>query len=251
MTPGEISSAVKKIREKYDEYIYKYFKPKTLKGAFEERYINALKSNVDISSFLLAEISVIEELIAREEKRVLQDPLRRKEPSTPKKSFADRVLEENMKRIEKYEDVGIHPDANIEVRRLLGALNELDIKYWGALAGVLRNTAYSMNSPGMINLESQLRYLGNLTDTGVPQRLERYLSMLNAFPRDYHAIDREEKEYILEVSFFLHDLMDILDVVYENYQDVSNIDLEDLKRIMDFVNGIIEDFRLKNLKRKK
>ncbi len=251
LTPGEISEAVKKIREKYDEYIYKYFKPKTLKGAFEERYINALKSRVDISSFLLAEISVIEELIAKEEERVAKNPLRRRETEAPKKSFADRVLEENMKRIEKYEDIVIHPDANIEVRRLLGALNELDIKYWGPLTSVLRNTSYSMNSPGMINLESQLRYLGNLTDAGVPQRLERYLSMLNAFPRDYHAIDREEKEYILEVSFFLHDLVDILNVVRENYQDAGNVNLDDLEKIMDFINGIIEDFRLKDLKRKK
>jgi len=251
LTPGEIADAVKKIREKYDEYIYKYFKPKTLKGAFEERYLNALKSKVDISSFLLAEISVIEELIAREEERVARNPLKKKEPATQKKGFADRILEENMKRIEKYEDVAIHPDANIEVRRLLGALNELDVKYWGPLAGVLRNTAYSMNSPGMINLESQLRYLGNLTDTGVPQRLERYLSMLRAFPRDYHAIDREEKEYILEVSFFLHDLMDILDIVCESYQDTESVNLEELKMIMNFIEGIIEDFRLKELKRKK
>ncbi len=252
LTPGEISAAVKRIREKYDEYIYKYFKPKTLRGAFEERYLDALKRNVDISSFLLAEISAIEELIAKEEERVARNPFKRITPQREtKKGFADKIMEEHAKKIEKYDNIDIHPDANPEVCRLLGALNELDIKYWGPLTVVLRNTSYSMNSPGMINMESQLRYLGNLTDAGVPQRLERYLGLLRAFPRDYHAIDREEKEYILEVSFFLHDLKDVLDVVYENYQNVEIINLKDLETIMDFVDGIIEDFRLKELKRKK
>ncbi len=63
LTPGEIKSIVDKIRKKYDEYTYKYFKPKTLKDAFEDRYIKALRSSVDVSAFFLAEISAIEELI--------------------------------------------------------------------------------------------------------------------------------------------------------------------------------------------
>jgi hypothetical protein len=249
LTPTEITEVVEKIRKRYDEYIYKYFKPKTLRGAFEERYLDALRSKADISSFLLAEISVIEELIAREEKKVMSMPF--KKVTRKKKSIADRVVEENRRRIQKYEDIPIHNDANEEVRRLLGALNELDTRYWGALAVVLRNTPYSMNSLQMVNLESQLRHLSSLTDDGVPQRLESYLSLLRAFPRDYHAIDREEKEYILEVAFFLHDLADILEVVRKSYEDIESFKKDDLDKIIDFVNGIIADFRLKELKRMK
>ena len=250
LTPGEISDVIEKIRKRYDEYIYKYFKPKILKGAFEDRYLDALRNNLDISSFLLAEISVIEELIRNEEERVAAVPV---EPAQKeeKKTLADKVLEENRKKIEKYEDVFIHQDAREEIRKLLGALNELDVKYWGGLATILRNTPYSMNSITMINMEAQLRYLGNVTSEGVPQRLERYLAMLKAFPRDYHALDREEKEYILEVSFFLHDLLDLLVMVAEGYEEKKNFNKNDLDEIIKYISGIIVDFRLKDLKRKK
>jgi len=46
LTPGEISSAVEKIRKKYDTYASKYFKPRTLREAFEDRYIRALREGV-------------------------------------------------------------------------------------------------------------------------------------------------------------------------------------------------------------
>ncbi|HYW84861.1 MAG TPA: hypothetical protein VFB30_16475, partial [Spirochaetia bacterium] len=65
LTPGEISSSMEKIRKRYDEYISKFFKPRSLREAFENRYMKALRTGIDISSFLIAEISAIEELIAR------------------------------------------------------------------------------------------------------------------------------------------------------------------------------------------
>ncbi len=250
LTPGEIKNVVEKIRKRYDEYVYKYFKPKILKGAFEDRYLSALRDKVDISLFLLAEISVIEELIKKEEKRISTGPVFPKKQAE-KKSIADKVLEENREKIGKYEEIFIHQDAPYEVKKLLGALNELDIKYWGGLAGVLRDTPYSMNSATMINMEAQLRYLGNIANAGVPQRLERYLSMLKAFPRDYHALDREEKEYILEVSFFLHDMMDLLSMVASGYEEQEDFNKKDLDVIIKYINGVISDFRLKDLKRKK
>ena len=63
LTPGEIRSTVAKIRAKYKDYTYKYFKPASVAEAFEERYVQALRNGLDISSFLLAEISAVEELI--------------------------------------------------------------------------------------------------------------------------------------------------------------------------------------------
>ena len=128
LTPGEITGAVEKIRKKYDTYVSKFFKPRTLKEAFEERYIRALRSGVDISSFLLAEISAIEELIDREEKRIAQEPV--KPDPQKQQSFADRVLEENRQRIIKYPDISFHNDASEETRRLLGALSDLLRERW-------------------------------------------------------------------------------------------------------------------------
>ncbi|RPJ05427.1 MAG: hypothetical protein EHM28_12150, partial [Spirochaetaceae bacterium] len=91
LSPEEISRTVAKIREKYGEYHYKYFKSTTHKSNFEDRYVQALKRGVDISSFLLAEISAIEELITREEEKVLSRRINVK--SGPEKSFADQIIE--------------------------------------------------------------------------------------------------------------------------------------------------------------
>ncbi len=77
-------------------------------------------------------------------------------------TIADRILEENRKRIEKYPAVAFHRDAGEEVRRLLGALDALAQDHWPELAGALRTTGYSMTSLDMLNLDSQLRYLSSM-----------------------------------------------------------------------------------------
>jgi hypothetical protein len=247
LTPGEISGAVEKIRKKYDMYVSKYFKPRTLKEAFEERYIRALRAGVDISSFLMAEISAIEELIDREEKRVAMEPAK---PDPEKQSIADRVLEENRKRIIKYPDIPFHKDASEETRRLLGALNSLLRDRWQRIGDALQDTMYSMNSSEMLNLDSQLHYLASTDKDELPQFLIRLVAQLRKFPRNYALIDRDEKEYILEAAFFLNDLFIVLERVKRVYTDIS----AEAKRIIEdnlaHVWEIVSDFRVRDFKRK-
>jgi hypothetical protein len=250
LTPQEISRAVEKIRQRYDQYIYKFFKPKTLKDAFEDRYIAALKSGTDVSMFLMAEISAVEELLRREEERLVSD-----QPAEPaKESIAekvDRIVIEQQERIRKYPEVPFHPVASEELRRLLGALGVLEDKHWESLGRVLQNTTYYRSSLTMTQLEGKLRDLASRASGGAPPALSRYLYHANRFPRNYLAIDREEKEYILESAFFLHELNDILVRVSENYPQMAPAAREGLHGVRDYVQGIIRDFRLKELKRRK
>ncbi len=248
LTPGEITSTVQKIRRKYDEYINKYFKPKTLRAAFEARYIGALRDKVDVSSFLLAEISAIQELTSREEQRIQLGPVRAAEKAP---SFADKVLEENSARIAKYRDVAFHADAGEEVRRLAGALTELAGKRWQELGRALQDTMYAMSSSEMLSLDSQLRYLASPEGQETPQHLGRLVVELRKFPRNYPAIDREEKEYVLEAAFFLHDLFAVLERVKRVYTEMP----ADRKLVVEdslaHVWSIIGDFRMKDLQRKR
>jgi hypothetical protein len=249
LTPGEITNVVEKIRRKYDEYVSKFFRPRSLRESFEGRYIRALRAKLDISSFLIAEIGAIEELIKREEDRILLGPVKVEGERAP--DIADKILEENRKRIEKYEDVPFHKDASEEVRRLLGALDGLAQESWPELAGALRNTGYSMNSLDMLNLDSQLRYLSSPDRDEVPQFLIRLVAQLRKFPRNYSAIEREEKEYILEAAFFLNDLFSIIERVKRVYTDLSAEEKRALDSVLLYVWGVISDFRLKDFKRKK
>ncbi|MGA2639495.1 MAG: hypothetical protein ABSG21_01175 [Spirochaetia bacterium] len=248
LTPGEITSGVEKIRRKYDEYISKYFRPKTLRAAFEARYVRALQDKVDISSFLLAEISAIQELISREEQRVQLGPVR---PAEKKPSFADKVLEENIARIAKYRDVVFHPDAGEEVRRLAGALSELGGERWQDLGLALQDTMYAMSSPEMLSLDSQLRHLASPDGRETPQSLSRLVVELRKFPRNYQAIDREEKDYVLEAAFFLHDLFAVLERMKRVYTEMPADRRRAVEDSLAHVWGIISDFRLKDFKRKR
>ena len=248
LTPGEITSSVAKIRRRYDEYITKYFKSKSLRAAFEARYMKALRAKVDVSSFLLAEISAIQELIGREEQRISLGPVR---PAEKEQSFADKVLDENRARIARYRDVPFHPDAGEEVRRLSGALFELSGERWQDLGLALQDTMYTMSSSEMLSLDSQLRHLASLDGQETPHSLDRLVVQLRKFPRSYPSIDREEKDYILAVAFFLHDLFVVLERVKSVYTDMP----ADRRKIVEdsraHVWDIITDFRLKDLKRKR
>ena len=118
LSPEEITKVVAKIRERYDEYIFKYFKSKTVKFAFEERYAEVLQKRMDISNFLIAEIEAIQELIKREEAKIAAGP----QSEQGRESLADRVeriYQENLEKIRKYPEIEIHPTANEEIKRLV------------------------------------------------------------------------------------------------------------------------------------
>lgn len=248
LTPGEISATVEKIRKRYDDYITQYFKPKRLRRAFEARYDDALRSRVDVSSFLLAEISAIEELIAREEARIQAEPPEPEKPPAP--SFADKVLEENRKRISPYPDVPFHADASEEVRRLVGALSDLERDHWPELSVALRNTMYAMTSAEMLELDSQLRSLSTSKPDEPPAFLTRLMGQLRAFPRNYPMIEREEKEYILEAAFFLNDLVAALERVQKVYTEMPEQEKKTVGTVSDYVQRVVGDFRLKEFRRR-
>jgi hypothetical protein len=248
LTPGEIRSVVEKIRKRYDTYTQSFHKPRSLRDAFEERYRQALRASVDISTFLSAEISAIEELLKREEDREAAEA--QKPVEAPKKDHADKVVEENLKRIEKYPDFPLHKDANVEVRRLLGALHAIEQDQWRTVTGALKNTAYSINSVEMLTLDSRLRSLASADKEGVPSFLVGYMGQLRRFPRNYAAMERQEKEYILEAAFFLNDLFVILERVKRVYPDLGPAEKQAIDEGMALIWGIITDFRLKEFRRK-
>jgi hypothetical protein len=102
----------------------------------------------------------------------------------------------------------------------------------------------------MVNLEGKLRHLAARGSDGVPSGLSRYLYHANRFPRNYLAIDREEKQYILESAFFLHELNEILERVAAHYPQLDAGSKAGLKEIQELIQGILRDFRLKEFKRK-
>jgi hypothetical protein len=110
---------------------------------------------------------------------------------------------------------------------------------------------YAMNSSEMLTLDSKLRYLSTTSRDEPPAFMARLMSQLRRFPRSYAAVEREEKEYILEAAFFLNDLFVVLERVKKVYVEMPPAEKRVLEDTLAYVWGVITDFRLKDLKRKK
>ena len=247
LTRAEVELAVQKICQKYDEYASRFFKSPQLKGAFEERYFDAVRHGLDLKTFLQVEIGVVEEMVSKAEARLQQTTTRRAE-TREKKGFADRVIDELRAKIEKYEDVPFQRQANPEIRRLVGALIKLDQDHIPRLHDAFRNTSFNYSSREMIDLDGRLRDMGTI-HSGVPPRLTRYSGLLSAFPRDYPAIDREEKSFLLEAALLLHDFRRVIGQVLEVYSDLAEPHKIEIAVVDNYLRGVIEDFRLKDFNR--
>jgi hypothetical protein len=159
------------------------------------------------------------------------------------------VVEENLARISKYPDLPLDPDIREEVRRLAGGLSALAGSAWHDLGRALQDTMYDMTSSEMLTLDSKLRYLSSPDRQETPGFLNRLLIELRRFPRNYPAIEREEKDYILEVSFFLHDLCTVLERVKRVYTEMPDDRRAMVESAFARTTDLIADFRLKDLKR--
>jgi hypothetical protein len=248
LSAQEISEVIAKIRSKYDYYCKSFYKPSRLKQEFENRYRDALKKGYDVSNFLLAEISAIEELIKKAEDKIAHSTPAEKKQS--KKNFADKIIQENKKKIEKYPKVFLHKDASEEIKHLVGALKKIYDIHIPELHSILRKLEVNPNFKYMEIYESRLRTLADIGKGPAPAQLTRYYAYLNKFPRDYRAIDWEEKQYILESSFLLHDIHTTLIQILDETSELSQNFMDNIRYIADYIFGIIEDFRLKDLKRK-
>jgi len=247
LSPEEISLTIAKIRTKYEFYCNQFFKPGKIKDEFERRYRNMLQAGTDVSNFLLAEIEVVNEIIRKEEDK-LSDAALPKEKS--KTNIADKVITENLQKIEKYPEIRFHKDSNEEVRKLLGTLNYIYEELLPSLHSVYRNTTTNPNVHEVGDIEAELRTFAYTGKGNLPPRLSRYFALLSMFPRDYRAMAFEEKEYIRASSFLLHDLIQALDRVFETSPDLSENSKKQLVDIVTYVKNVIIDFRLKDLKRK-
>ncbi len=247
LTPDEVSSTVAKIRSKYDFYCKHFYKSSKIKEEFENRYLTSIKGGVDVSNFLLAEIDAITELIKKEEDKLANAaPVR----ENKKSSIADKVIAENIKKIEKYPAVNFHKDANEEIKKLLGTLNHLHDELLPKLHSMFRLMSSNTNVRDVGETEARLRHFAYMGKASVPGQLSRYLTLLGRFPRDYKAMTYEENEYIRESSFLLHDLVDSLRRVYESLPEKQKENNKQLSEIIAYTENVISDFRLKDLKRK-
>ena len=271
----EIRLAVNKIKSKYEEIIRKFNKGRSLIDAFEERYMRALKNRMNISVFLLAEIEAVEELYKKEEaKKELENIAKsQKSNNIPKENFADKVYNENLKKIAKYPRIHLRNDTDEEIERLLGAVRDLINHYWHALVIIYKEKRFSNESDAIQEYYHKL--LANYDYTGDFPIAKRYVDALKRKPTDLKKLDYEHRYILQETAFLLNDIaktlndviqmesipnpdkkLDIKQVTlksdswfYEYFKNLTH--KQSVEKVLKYVNEVIDDFRFRGIKRYK
>ncbi|HOV14892.1 MAG TPA: hypothetical protein PK771_11450, partial [Spirochaetota bacterium] len=247
-------------------------KSRVLSENFEERYINALKSRFDLTTFLMGEIEAVEELYKREEEKRAQQEKEKTQKLNPKPNVADKVYEENKKRIEKYTRVNLNSsEADEDLERLLGGVREFINNYYPGLQYIYKERRHS-NEGEKINYYAN-KFLSNYDYKGEVPISRQYVAAIERRPRDFKKIEFEHKFVIKETAFLLNELLDVLEKIVEKNeipQPEHKIILEKSKskdenwfyeyyngltykeafeKTKNFLKDMIQDFRFKDIKR--
>lgn len=255
LAPDEIEIALRKIRKSYDDYIIQYTKSPKIRQQFEDRYYQALRANIRLDRFILEEKRAIDDMVAREEERIREEQREKARKAkdrvnSSRAGFADRVLEELRQKIAHYPEIDVHQDSNPEIRKLFGAIKRFDAQDWPEMNSLFRKVYPVFASGPRIALENKLFNFLPTSSGDVPPRLARYETLLNQFPRNYRAIDSEEKNCILEVAFFLHDVNDELKAMLDS-PALDQKEKSLVEKIKISVQSMINDFRLRDLKQQR
>lgn len=248
LSDREIGIAIDKIRKMYDDYIVTYVKPFTLKMAFEDRYFGALQRRVRLERFIAEELQVINDLFKREEERIAKEQERAFKKIGRRRTtgeYADQLIEQFRRQIEKYPDLFIDDKASFELRKLFGALDVFEREHWPRLDKVLRKLYPSYYNNPRVTLEPKVYAL--CSGAGhAPPRVLRYQSLLMRYPKTQKEIEWEEKSLILEAAFLLHQTSGVLKQVLPEVTEPE--ERQALEQVEEYVHALIDDFRLKDLK---
>jgi len=246
---SEIDEAIEKIRQKYDEFVTRFGKPAALKTGFEERYLYALRMRMDLARFIQAEVDAVMELEARELREIKK--LKEKKQASlmearEKKDTAQKVIEENLRRIQHYPEFDFEHEASQELKKLIGAMHWFEKAYWIPLDALFRTSGSSRQANSRVALEMRWRDFCSPGREGVPLRLAKYKSLLGRFPRDISAVEWEERQLLFEAATFLGLLRDFLnEAAGEDRFDIT--EREKIREGQTILEGILVDFRLADL----
>lgn len=269
LSEEEIKATVEKIREKYKKIIKEFKKSNSLLEAFEDRYRRVLKTHIDLSAFLLGEIEAVEEIYKNEEKKQKEKALRleARKSIREENSFADRILKENLEKIQKYDPAVINNKADEEIERLLGAVRTLLVEYWPVI--ILITKAIYKSSISKIFEDYYHQLIMNYDYKDCPPIAKFYKNALESlYITNSKRVENERFYIIKETAFLLHDILKSLKQLLEEdseFLETNKIKMdsydEKIKKfnsltykqavilVINYINQIINDFRIKELKR--
>lgn len=157
--------------------------------------------------------------------------------------FADKVLEQFKKKISAYPRLRIHPEASYEIEHLYGAISQFEKLYWPALDKFIsENRTWALRGE-FRDFNNELWRFTPSGDKGIPIVLEKYCLLLDSPSITLKEKSIEAQQCIKEAAFILNDIVWSCKEIMKKGIDGANIE-----KSLDFVQNIISDFRIKELK---
>lgn len=274
LSDKEINSTLSKIRSEYSEGAEKYGEKVYNVDAFNDRYRKALEGREDLSSFLLLEIQILEDIkTALKEREIEKQKKKLEEEKAKENSFMNKVdsmIEKFRSAIEKYPIEDLHQKADEELKHLYGAFKELYncfsvVRYFscGHASDYVVETSIK-------DYEQKFqRFILPHTDTNVPEIFTDYVFALNKNENS----NRAEQFILKESGFFLHAFIEKMENIkslalkksYDNQLILPEYLSVQSPRVFSFFKGkskeeiydatlayamaMISDFRLQSFKK--
>jgi hypothetical protein len=242
LTDDEIYRAVGRIRSEYDHYIVHFHKTAEAKKKFEERWTDALRARIDLTTFLGAEISVVRSLIDKAKQDAAGPPPPPK-PVKKRQSYAERIIEQLRAKIKEYPSLGLpeHPEMSPDVDKLYGTLRWFRKEVWDVLYPTLLSKA---PSPALFIADTDL---GAMTLQGDrwPKEVDAYVSLYKS-RLDLSQVARAQNRCLLMGAQLLQKLKRLFETAAQQ-ETLNEQERLGVKRALAFCDRVLNDFRLKEL----
>lgn len=242
----ESRDVIKKLISQYESLINDYDLNPSFLESFKTRLDSAKYGGRNVDLFLEEELKEFRSIrqMVQERQRNLQQKAEAMRRNLAGETHADKILEEYKQRIEDYGKVDIHPNADPEVAKLYGAIAYFDSYYWDSLETYLRQAFPQPGQIDRMSIEHRFWRFVSSSEDKVPNALERYERVLGDVAASNNEKLKEAREAIKLLAFFLHELLSVCERAKEQLEPDAHI-----KNATEYVSKVIEDFRLKSLKR--
>lgn len=237
---SDIDRAVDRLKLLYRKYAEAYGEKIFNFRGFEKRYRDALLNKTNLPVFLKAEISVFEELRRRVE-----------DDSTPKRhtysDVADRIIEENLEKVQGYRKIDFHPDAEEEAKYLLGSVTDFYYKTWNEVQRLLRDLGVKAISDALFELENDFAYFVVPVRGLYSRAVDDYTRVLGRrIPRES---ERASYNFIKSGGILLNNCMRVInDGLNCMGESTDSNSIAALRGYREELKRIIEDFRFSDIR---
>jgi hypothetical protein len=236
----DIDRAIKKLKSLYRTYAETYGEKTFNYRGFESRYREALLKKIDLPVFINAEISVFEELRHRVE---INDTSGEASYS----DVADRIIEENLEKIQGYRKIDFHPDAEEEAKYLLGSVTDFYYGTWNEVQRLLRDLGVKAISDTLFELENDFTYFVVPVRGLYSRAVDDYMRVLGRkMPRES---ERASYNFIKNGGILLNNCMRVINDGVNCMSDTAdNEALSALIKHREELKRIIENFRFNDIR---